>query len=64
MSHAEIGRGILDRVAAALEDIGVVESPPRIEGRHMIMLLSPKAGAVKAVKKKSAEAPAKEPEAS
>ena len=33
------------RVAELLEDVSQVESPPRIEGRHMIMLLSPKSAA-------------------
>jgi translation initiation factor IF-3 len=42
VTHAEIGRAILDRVAQELDDISQVESPPRIEGRHMIMLLSPR----------------------
>ncbi|NNE44589.1 MAG: translation initiation factor IF-3 [Gemmatimonadetes bacterium] len=45
VTHSEIGRDILKRVAALLEDVSQVESPPRIEGRHMIMLLSPKSAA-------------------
>jgi translation initiation factor IF-3 len=44
VTHAEIGRAILDRVAKELDDISMIESPPRIEGRHMIMLLSPRSG--------------------
>ena len=48
VTHAEIGRAILDSVAEQLADISLVESAPRIEGRHMIMLLSPKgSGAAK-----------------
>jgi translation initiation factor IF-3 len=43
VTHSEIGREILFRVAAELDDVATVESPPRMEGRFMIMLLSPKA---------------------
>ncbi len=43
VTHSEIGRGILDRLAKELEDVAMVESPPRMEGRFMLMLLSPKA---------------------
>jgi translation initiation factor IF-3 len=42
VTHSELGRGILDRLAKELEDVGLVESPPRMEGRFMLMLLSPK----------------------
>ena len=47
VTHAEIGRGILDRMAATLDDVAMVESPPRMEGRFMLMLLSPKGSAAK-----------------
>ena len=53
VTHADIGRNILQKVAAELDDISMVESPPRIEGRHMIMLLAPRA---QTAQKKSAEA--------
>jgi translation initiation factor IF-3 len=54
VTHAEIGRAILDRVAEELSDVGTVETPPRMEGRHMLMLMAPKSGAAK---KKEAPAP-------
>jgi translation initiation factor IF-3 len=47
VTHAEIGRAILDKVSEELNDVSVVEAPPRIEGRHMIMLLTPKASSGK-----------------
>jgi translation initiation factor IF-3 len=47
VTHSELGRAILDRVAGELDDVAQVESPPRIEGRHMIMLLAPRSGAGK-----------------
>ncbi len=42
VTHSELGRDILQRVAKELEDVANVETPPRMEGRHMLMLLSPK----------------------
>jgi translation initiation factor IF-3 len=42
VTHPELGRDILERVAKELEDVANVETPPRMEGRHMLMLLSPK----------------------
>ena len=47
VTHAELGRAILDRVAKELEDVGTVETVPRMEGRHMLMLMAPKSGAGK-----------------
>jgi translation initiation factor IF-3 len=51
VTHSEIGRDILIRVAAELDDVSMVESPPRMEGRFMLMLLSPKGGGGPAAKK-------------
>lgn len=45
MAHTEIGAELLKRVLAQFEDKVVVESPPRLEGRNMSMLIAPKAGA-------------------
>jgi translation initiation factor IF-3 len=42
MAHVELGRRILDRVAADLEDVGTVEQTPKQEGRNMVMVLSPR----------------------
>ena len=52
VTHSEIGRSILDRLAKELDDIALVESPPRMEGRFMLMLLSPKASVPKPAAKK------------
>jgi translation initiation factor IF-3 len=43
ITHSEIGQGVLERVAVACEDIATVERKPKIEGRSMIMILTPKA---------------------
>ncbi len=42
MAHANLGNGIMDRFAAALEDSGTVEKPSKLEGRSMTMLIAPK----------------------
>ena len=42
ITHPELGKEILERIAEEIEDIGVVEQPPKLEGRNMIMLLAPK----------------------
>jgi len=42
ITHPELGKEILDRIIEGIKDIGVVEQPPKLEGRNMIMLLSPK----------------------
>jgi translation initiation factor IF-3 len=41
MHHPELGQKILDRVVAAVGEVGKVESMPRQEGRNMTMILGP-----------------------
>ena len=40
--HAELGRKLLGELAASLAPVGTVERPPKVEGRSMIMILTPK----------------------
>ncbi|ETT03939.1 translation initiation factor IF-3 [Providencia alcalifaciens RIMD 1656011] len=43
MAHQQIGMEMLNRIKADLEELAIVESfPSRIEGRQMIMVMSPK----------------------
>jgi len=42
MAHQELGRELLQRVSTDLEDIGKVESMPKLENRQMIMVVGPK----------------------
>ncbi len=42
MAHQELGMEVIDRIEADLGDVVVVESRPKMEGRQMSMLLSPK----------------------
>jgi translation initiation factor IF-3 len=41
MAHQELGREVLQRIAADAEDLGKVESMPKMEGRQMIMVIGP-----------------------
>jgi translation initiation factor IF-3 len=42
MAHQELGANLLARVREDLEEYGVVEQMPQMEGRQMIMVMSPK----------------------
>ncbi|VAW97955.1 Translation initiation factor 3 [hydrothermal vent metagenome] len=42
MAHQDLGMKLLKRVQADLEEFGTVEQFPRMEGRQMVMVLSPK----------------------
>jgi len=41
MAHLQLGRELLERVAADLEDEAKVENMPKMEGRQMIMMIAP-----------------------
>jgi translation initiation factor IF-3 len=40
-SHPERGRDLLMRLAEDVKEIGIVESPPLLDGRNMVMVLGP-----------------------
>jgi translation initiation factor IF-3 len=42
IAHLELGRAVLDRVAASLADVGKIEADAKLEGRNMTMVLAPK----------------------
>jgi translation initiation factor IF-3 len=42
MAHQELGANLLKRVREDLEEYAVVEQMPQMEGRQMIMVMSPK----------------------
>ncbi len=42
MAHRELGLEMLERIAKDLEDIANVEQRAKLEGRQMVMVLSPK----------------------
>ena len=41
MVHQEYGRRLLDRMADELKEVAIIERNPLVEGRNMIMILSP-----------------------
>jgi translation initiation factor IF-3 len=43
MVHQEYGRRLLDRMANELKEIAAIERSPLVEGRNMIMIMSPMA---------------------
>lgn len=43
MAHRELGRDLLKRVEADLEEVATVEQFPKMEGRQMMMMLGPRA---------------------
>jgi translation initiation factor IF-3 len=42
MAHTELGRRLLDRLVIDLAELGTVEQHPSMEGRQMVMVISPK----------------------
>ncbi|WP_188622219.1 translation initiation factor IF-3 [Caldalkalibacillus thermarum] len=42
ITHAELGRELLERLAQDVAEVGVVEKKPSMDGRNMIMFLAPK----------------------
>lgn len=43
MAHTDQGRAVLNKIVAELQNEAVIEQPPRMEGRNMMLFLAPKA---------------------
>ena len=41
ITHSDVGRVLLERIATEMADVAVVEQWPRLEGRSLLMILSP-----------------------
>jgi len=41
ITYPELGRELLEQIAQRLSDVSEIESPPRLEGRSMLMILNP-----------------------
>ncbi|WP_349408104.1 translation initiation factor IF-3 [Pseudalkalibacillus sp. SCS-8] len=41
ITHSELGREVLMRMAKECEDLGTIESKPKMEGRSMFLILAP-----------------------
>ena len=57
MAHMNLGMDTMVRFADSCSEVGIIEKQPNVEGRTMLMILSPKAAkpAPKAVKPKTQE---------
>lgn len=42
MTHTKLGEEVLNRVVESISEVGVVEKPPKMEGRNMVMVIAPK----------------------
>lgn len=42
ITHMDIGRAVIERFASELQDVAVIESQPRVDGRNMFMIVAPK----------------------
>lgn len=42
ITHKDLGSRLLDRIKADIEGVGVIDQEPRLEGRQMVMVISPK----------------------
>ena len=42
MAHQEYGSMMLDRIQEDLEEYGIVEQLPKLEGKQMVMVYAPK----------------------
>lgn len=42
ITHTKLGEEVLKKMAESVKELGFVEKPPLIEGRNMIMVISPK----------------------
>ena len=63
MAHQEFGVRLLERVRADLQEVGIVEQFPKLEGRQMVMVLAPKKKGVPPKAKSKAKKEAVKPAA-
>ena len=61
LAHPDRGRLLLLQVAERLKDHGIIERPPLLEGRQMIMIMNPARQAPAQAPAPSAPAPASAP---
>lgn len=63
MDYPEIALEDLKEIAASLADVSVVEAPPQMEGRTMLVVLAPSKGSAKKKEKPEQASPEKEAQA-
>lgn len=42
IAHADLGKRVLERLAQEAEQVAIMEKPPRMEGRSMVVILAPR----------------------
>ncbi len=42
VNYSSIGEALLNRIAEGIEELGIVEKKPKLEGKNMTMIVSPK----------------------
>ena len=42
LAHTELGKEVLEKFSAKLEDVSIIDQPAKLDGRSMTMLLAPK----------------------
>lgn len=64
MVHQDLGKALMDKVVEQLKGIGIVETPPKLEGKQFFCLIQPDPAHLKEVqqRKKQAQAAAKKTE--
>ncbi len=43
MAHIELGYELMRKIKAEIEELSVVESPAKLQGRNMMMIVAPSA---------------------
>ncbi len=43
MNYTSLGQDVLNKFAESVQEFGIIEKKPKLEGRNMIMILNPKA---------------------
>ncbi len=56
MVHQDLGKSLMDKVVEQLKGIGIVETPPKMEGRQFFCLIQPDPAYLKEVQKKKKQA--------
>ena len=51
ITHPELGMALLEKFAKDLEDVGTIDARPKMEGRQLVMTMSPKVSKKDIVKK-------------
>jgi len=58
--HQDLARALVARFAAEVGDVGVIERPPRVEGRNLIAIIAPKAAVMAEARASAARTPRSE----